>query len=69
MGKSGERGYGIPVLPAQHDDDDDDKCLVRIIISYLKPYYCVEIICIRKEYLISHDHMQKTLKKQLHIKT
>ena len=24
IGKSGERGSGISVLPAQHDDDDDD---------------------------------------------
>ena len=25
IGKSGERGSGISVLPARHDDDDDDK--------------------------------------------
>ena len=24
IGKSGERGSGISVLPARHDDDDDD---------------------------------------------
>ena len=27
IGKSGERGSGISVLPAQHDDDDDSCCL------------------------------------------
>ena len=29
-----------------------DKCLLKIvIISYLKPYHCVQIICVGKEYL------------------
>ena len=28
MGKSGERGSGISVLPARHDDDDDENSSV-----------------------------------------
>ena len=36
IGKSGERGSGISVLPARHDDDDDisNICLFIIIIIY-----------------------------------
>ena len=34
--RSGERGSGISVLAARHDDDDDD----------LRSYNCVQIICI-----------------------
>ena len=29
IGKGGERGSGISVLPARHDDDDDDICQPR----------------------------------------
>ena len=44
-----------------------DNCLLRITISYLKPYECVQIIWIRQEYLISYNHIQKRpLKKQQH---
>ena len=32
IGRSGERGSGISVLAAQHDDDDDDNCSVRIAL-------------------------------------
>ena len=28
IGRSGERGSGISVLPARYDDDDDDECYV-----------------------------------------
>ena len=31
IGKSGERGSGISVLPARHDDDDDDISMTFII--------------------------------------
>ena len=41
IGRSGERGSGISVLAARHDDDDDN-CLLKIIISYLKPYNCLQ---------------------------
>ena len=33
IGRSGERGSGISVLPARHDDDDED--LVNYIINYV----------------------------------
>ena len=35
IGRRGERGSGISVLAARHDDDDDDKSLaVGVIITY-----------------------------------
>ena len=36
-----------------------------ILISYLKPYYCVQIICISLEYLVSYICVQKTKKTLL----
>ena len=48
IGKSGERGSGISVLPARHDDDDDiyntknklaDRCRERPEGSIFKPRY------------------------------
>ena len=48
IGRSGERGSGISVLPARHDDDDDevrweDKWKHNITIANDKPkYYDVE---------------------------
>ena len=30
MGKSGERGSGISVLAARHDDDDETSCLTKV---------------------------------------
>ena len=35
IGKSGERGSGISVLPARDDDDDDERTCFRIIMSSL----------------------------------
>ena len=35
IGRSGERGSGISVLPARHDDDDDD-------INVIKKYEIVQ---------------------------
>ena len=61
IGRSGERGSGISVLPARYDDDDD-----------LKPYNCVQtndyyqigifsqshiIISVRYEYLQPYNNM------------
>ena len=34
IGKSGERGSGISVLPARHDDDDDDSTVKYIRIHF-----------------------------------
>ena len=36
IGRSGERGSGISVLPARYDDDDDDytKCLIESAIPF-----------------------------------
>ena len=36
IGKSGERGSGLSVLPARHDDDDDE-----ILINDMSIYYYV----------------------------
>ena len=37
IGRSGERGSGISVLPARHDDDDDDEIgIVDIIFLWAK---------------------------------
>ena len=33
IGKSGERGSGISVLPARHDDDDEDYIFVRVCVG------------------------------------
>ena len=36
IGRRGERGSGISVLAARHDDDDDDpKLMVQINMKYL----------------------------------
>ena len=53
IGKSGERGSGISVLPARHDDDDDD-LIAREVLgldSNTWNHITVQIICIRFEYL------------------
>ena len=34
IGKSGERGSGVSMLPARHDDDDDP-LLNKLVVSYL----------------------------------
>ena len=39
IGRSGERGSGISVLAARHDDDDD----VRARIIYMSMYVCSNI--------------------------
>ena len=36
IGRSGERGSGISVLPARYDDDDDERCLQINILYALK---------------------------------
>ena len=38
IGKSGERGSGISVLPVRHDDDDDDDDIYIYIYIYI--YIC-----------------------------
>ena len=35
IGRSGERGSGISVLAARHDDDDDDYSYLRAICKQL----------------------------------
>ena len=42
IGKSGERGSGISVLPARHDDDDDIKHYIVFRCLYIfKKSWCV----------------------------
>ena len=38
MGRSGERGSGISVLPARYDDDDDDDddFIYTLLLGYFK---------------------------------
>ena len=48
LGRSGERGSGISVLAARHDDDDDDICNMY----YIYVWICYIIIII----LSSHQH-------------
>ena len=33
IGRSGERGSGISVLPARHDDDDDDRGITLTTVA------------------------------------
>ena len=33
IGRSGEKGSGIPVLPARHDDDDDETIIASSTYS------------------------------------
>ena len=40
IGRSGERGSGISVLTARHDDDDDDISLCAFAGAYLCTYIC-----------------------------
>ena len=37
--------------------------IIRIGQEYLKLYNCVQIICIRKEYLLSYNVVEKNLKQ------
>ena len=34
IGKSGERGSGISLLPARHDDDDDEKVGTEVYLRW-----------------------------------
>ena len=34
IGRSGERGSGISVLAARHDDDEDDACSLIILVIW-----------------------------------
>ena len=50
IGRSGERGSGISVLPVRYDDDDDDELsfvsesfVLRIVT---RSYQCLQIIFI-----------------------
>ena len=40
IGRSGERGSGISVLPARHDDDDDD--IIKSYWQYGGPLNCIQ---------------------------
>ena len=53
--------YQIEIITWSH-------IIISIRQEYLKPYNCVQIICIRWKYLISYNYIQKTFKKQLHKK-
>ena len=69
IGKSGERGSGISVLAARHDDDDIYIyiCVCVCVISII--YVCVERRCVWayecKEQIISFK--RKTLKNQTYL--
>ena len=39
IGRSGERGSGISVLPARYDDDDDDTKMIIVFVCILVIMY------------------------------
>ena len=51
IGKSGERGSGISVLPARHNDDDDDFYMMFMKFIYGRHYF-YKILC--RKFLENH---------------
>ena len=51
IGRSGERGSGISVLAARHDDDDDDE----YIYMYIYIYICVCVWHLLSKYSLSTE--------------
>ena len=57
IGRSGERGSGISVLPARYDDDDD---IYNVIRRKLKPGWIVIINLFRRRILLYSPSRQMT---------
>ena len=57
IGRSGERGSGISVLPARYDDDDDDD--IWTIIKRLKWKYFYILVHINESYTLkNYDYLK-----------
>ena len=63
IGKSGERGSGISILAAWHDDDDDDTC--RCTYIYLSLHIYIYIYIYKTVwYIYTYVRERKETKKQ-----
>ena len=61
--RSGERGSGISVLTARHDDDDDDDA-VYVFLQLYRYSYSLEKISLyinRDIRFLDHDNLSKTV--------
>ena len=52
IGRSGERGSGISVLPARYDDDDDDNFLLKKENVHMFEYYILSPTLINDKYKV-----------------
>ena len=57
IGRSGERGSGISVLPARYDDDDDDIYIYICVCVCVSVCVCVKIktICKKEKQLFPEN--------------
>ena len=63
IGRNGERGSGISVLAARHDDDDDD---IYIYIFILKDqFWCVYYLAVWSNFNLLHNSQWMTFPTQL----
>ena len=52
IGRSGERGSGISVLAARHDNDDDDE--MKILDIYYNSKKLLSCYCLQRTIIISY---------------
>ena len=66
IGRSGERGSGISVLAARHDDDDDDNDIYVYVCVCVYACVCVCVcVCTTFSLLNMPDEIGKTLRISL----
>ena len=64
IGRSGERGSGISMLAARHDDDDDEYVICQMIHTLLRRMHTKLIICaIIKQATFPHETSLKLVDK------
>ena len=56
IGKSGERGSGISVLPARHHDDDDDD--VRMCLEIFSVYIYIYTYIFRQHFFVNENFIK-----------